>query len=80
VGGRKCSPTVILGIETDDVFQIMWLRIIMIPWLTTVDPEDGSHEYKARLAGIDFYIWRARLDLDLASRHVANCRMVLASS
>jgi integrase len=35
------------------------LRTIMISWLTIVDPEDGSHEYKARLAGIDFYIWRA---------------------
>ena len=31
----------------------------MIPWLIIVDPEDGSREYKARLAGIDFYIWRA---------------------
>jgi len=31
----------------------------MIPWLTIVDPDDGSREYKAHLAGIDFYIWRA---------------------
>jgi len=31
----------------------------MIPWLIIVDPEDGSREYKARLAGVDFYIWRA---------------------
>ena len=31
----------------------------MIPWLTIVDPDDGPHEYKARLAGIEFYIWRA---------------------
>jgi hypothetical protein len=34
-------------------------RPTMIPWQTIVDPEGGSHEYKARLAGIDFYIWRA---------------------
>jgi hypothetical protein len=31
----------------------------MIPWLTIVDPDDSSHECKARLAGIEFYIWRA---------------------
>ena len=48
-----------LGIETDDVFQIMWLRSTMIPWLIIVDPDDGSHEYRACLASIDFYIWRA---------------------
>ena len=33
----------------------------MIPWHTIVDPDDGSHEYKARLAGIDFYIWRCAI-------------------
>jgi hypothetical protein len=32
----------------------------MIAWQTIVDdPDQGLHEYKARLAGIDFYIWRA---------------------
>jgi hypothetical protein len=32
----------------------------MIPWQTIDDdPDQGLHEYKARLAGIDFYIWRA---------------------
>jgi hypothetical protein len=44
------------------VFQIMCSDIgstIMIPWQTIVDPYDGSHEYKAHVAGIDFYIWRA---------------------
>jgi len=43
------------------VFQIMCSDIgsTMIPWQTIVDPYDGSHEYKARVAGIDFYIWRA---------------------
>jgi hypothetical protein len=31
----------------------------MIPWRTIVDPDDGSPEYRAHVAGIDFYIWRA---------------------
>ena len=31
----------------------------MIPWRTILDPDHGLHEYKAHLAGIDFYIWRA---------------------
>jgi hypothetical protein len=31
----------------------------MIRWQTIVDPDDGSHEYKAHVAGIDFYIWCA---------------------
>jgi hypothetical protein len=31
----------------------------MIPWQTIVDPDHGLHEYKADVAGIDFYIWRA---------------------
>ena len=52
------SPTVILRIEVDDRFQIMWL-LHMIPWQTIVDPDHGLHEYKASVAGIDFYIWRA---------------------
>ena len=44
--GSVGSPTVILGIEADAVFQIV-LRSIMIPWRTIIDPDDGSHEYKA---------------------------------
>jgi len=31
----------------------------MIPWRTIVDPDHGLHEYKAHVADIDFYIWRA---------------------
>ncbi len=31
----------------------------MILWQTILDPDQGLYEYKARLAGIDFYIWRA---------------------
>ena len=31
----------------------------MIPWRTIVDPDDGSPEYRAHVAGIEFYIWRA---------------------
>jgi hypothetical protein len=31
----------------------------MIPWRTIVDPDDGSPEYRAHVAGIDFYIWHA---------------------
>ena len=32
----------------------------VIPWQTIVDdPDQGLHECKAHLAGIDFYIWRA---------------------
>jgi hypothetical protein len=31
----------------------------MIPWQTIVDPDDGAREFKAQVAGIDFYIWRA---------------------
>ena len=31
----------------------------MIPWRTTLDPDGGEHEWKAHVAGIDFYIWRA---------------------
>ena len=30
----------------------------MIPWRTTLDPDGGEHEWKAHVAGIDFYIWR----------------------
>ena len=30
----------------------------MIPWQTIVDPDGGLHEYKAQVAGIDFYIWQ----------------------
>ena len=56
--GSVGSPTVILGIEADAVFQLM-LRSIMIPWRTIIDPDDGSHEYKAYVAGVEFYIWRA---------------------
>ena len=51
------------GIEANDAFSIMWLGgigfSIMIPWRTILDPDGGSHEYKAHVAGIDFYIWRA---------------------
>jgi hypothetical protein len=32
---------------------------IMIQWRTIVGPDDAPHEYKAHVAGIDFYIWRA---------------------
>ena len=35
------------------------LKAFMIPWQTILDPDGGSHEYKAHVAGIDFYIWRA---------------------
>ena len=31
----------------------------MIPWRTIVDPDGGPHEYKAHVASIEFYIWRA---------------------
>ena len=31
----------------------------MISWRTIVDPEGGPHEYKAHVAKIEFYIWRA---------------------
>ena len=31
----------------------------MIPWQTIVDADHGLHEYKAHVASIDFYIWRA---------------------
>ena len=31
----------------------------MIPWQTILDPDHGLHAYKAHVAGIDFYIWRA---------------------
>jgi hypothetical protein len=31
----------------------------MIPWRTILDPDHGLHEYRAHVAGIDFYIWRA---------------------
>ena len=30
----------------------------MITWRTTLDPDGGEHEWKAHVAGIDFYIWR----------------------
>jgi hypothetical protein len=33
----------------------------MIPWQTIVDLDDGSPEYRAHLAGIDFYIWRCAI-------------------
>jgi hypothetical protein len=35
----------------------------MIPWQTIVDPDDGSPEYRAQVAGIDFYIWRCAIGL-----------------
>ena len=31
----------------------------MIPWRTILDPDHGLHEYRAHVASIDFYIWRA---------------------
>jgi hypothetical protein len=31
----------------------------MIPGLSIVDPDGGPHEYKACVASIEFYIWRA---------------------
>jgi hypothetical protein len=51
------------GIEANDTFSILWQVVsgssIMIPRRTILDPDGGSHEYKAHVAGIDFYIWRA---------------------
>jgi hypothetical protein len=35
------------------------ILVLMIPWRTIIDPDGGPHEYKAHVAGIDFYIWRA---------------------
>jgi len=40
-------------------FGLFQIGSTMIPWQTIVDPDHALHEYKAHLAGIDFYIWRA---------------------
>ena len=40
-------------------FGLFQIGSTMIPWQTIVDPDHALHEYKAHLAGIDFYIWQA---------------------
>ena len=40
-------------------FGLFQIGSTMIPWQTIVDPDHALHEYKAYLAGIDLYIWRA---------------------
>ena len=64
------------GIEANDAFSIMWLGgigfSIMIPWRTILDPDGGSHEYKAHVAGIDFYIGQRERVSIWHFRHVAD--------